>query len=126
MKKYLFLILNLILFSNRISAQLSPENYFLQEDGKSLSKVNSQNPLSNSITDIITIGDTVWLGTSRGVSLSVDGGENWTNFYGQSDFGTDNTSALGYNNGVLWCAGAKSTEVTGGQTLGRLYLPEPD
>ena len=28
--------------------------------------------------DIITIGDTVWLGTSRGVSLSVDGGTNWT------------------------------------------------
>jgi len=117
MKKYLFFILNLILFSNRISAQLSPENYFLQEDGKPLNKVSSQNPLSNSITDIITIGDTIWLGTSRGVSLSVDGGENWANFYGQADFGTDNVSSIGYNNGVFWCASARSAEVTGGQTL---------
>jgi len=117
MKKYLFLILNLILFSTRISAQLSPENYFLQEDGKHLDKISSKNPLSNSITDIITIGDTVWLGTSRGVSLSVDGGENWTNFYGQADFGTDNIASIGYNNGVFWCSTARSFEVTGGGTL---------
>jgi hypothetical protein len=117
MKKYLFLILNLILFSNRISAQLSPENYFLKDDGKALSKTNFQNPLSNTITDIITIGDTIWLGTSRGISLSTDNGSSWENFYGQSDFGTDNISAIGYNNGVFWCATARSTEVTGGQTL---------
>ena len=77
---------------------------------KVLSKINFQNPLSNTITDIITIGDTVWLGTSRGVSLSVDGGENWTNFYGQADFGTDNISSIGYNNGVFWCASARSAE----------------
>lgn len=117
MKKYLFLILNIIAVSSRINAQISPENYFLPEDGKTLSKINSQNPLSNTVTDIITIGDTVWLGTSRGVSLSVDGGQNWTNFYGQADFGTDNVASIGYNNGVFWCATAKSTEVTGGSTL---------
>jgi len=117
MKKYLFFILIIILASSRISAQLSPGNYFLQEDGKALSKTNFQNPLSNTITDIITIGDTIWLGTSRGISLSTDNGSSWENFYGQSDFGTDNISAIGYNNGVFWCATAKSTEVTGGQSL---------
>ena len=117
MTKYLFLIITLVFVSGRISAQLSPDNYLLQEDGKVLSKTNSQNPLSNTVTDIITIGDTIWLGTSRGVSLSVDGGENWTNFYGQADFGTGNISSIGYNNGVFWCATAKSTEVTGGSTL---------
>lgn len=119
MKKYLIFILYVVFISNRIFAQVSPQTYLLQADGKSLNKISSQNPLSNSITDIITIGDTVWLGTSRGVSLSVDGGANWTNFYGQADFGTDNNSALGYDhyNRVLWCAGAKSTEVTGGGTL---------
>ena len=115
MTKYLLLIITLVFVSGRISAQLSPDNYFLQEDGKVLSKTNSQNPLSNTVTDIITIGDTIWLGTSRGVSLSIDGGENWTNFYGQADFGTENISSIGYNNGVFWCATAKSTEVTGGQ-----------
>jgi photosystem II stability/assembly factor-like uncharacterized protein len=117
MTKYLFLLITIVLFSGRISAQLSPDNYFLPDDGKVLSKTNFQNPLSNTVTDIITIGDTIWLGTSRGVSLSVDGGENWTNFYGQADFGTGNTSSIGYNKGVFWCATAKSTEVTGGSTL---------
>ncbi|MBK7629464.1 MAG: hypothetical protein IPJ23_01855 [Ignavibacteriales bacterium] len=117
MKKYLIYILYVVFASIKVTAQLSPQSYIFKEDGKVLDKIVSQNPLSNSITDIITIGDTVWLGTSRGVSLSIDGGTSWTNFYGQADFGTDNNSALGYNNGVLWCAGAKSTEVTGGQTL---------
>ncbi len=117
MTKYLILLLTVIIVSSRISAQLSPDNYFLPDDGKALSKTNFQNPLSNTVTDIITIGDTIWLGTSRGVSLSVDGGENWTNFYGQADFGTGNISSIGYNNGVFWCATAKSTEVTGGSTL---------
>lgn len=117
MTKYLLLIITLVFVSGRISAQLSPDNYLLQEDGKVLSKTNSQNPLSNTVTDIITNGDTIWLGTSRGVSLSIDGGENWTNFYGQADFGTDNVASIGYNNGVFWCATAKSTEVTGGSTL---------
>jgi len=117
MTKYLLLIITLVFVSGRISAQLSPDNYLLQEDGKVLSKTNSQNPLSNTVTDIITNGDTIWLGTSRGVSLSIDGGENWTNFYGQADFGTDNIASIGYNNGVFWCATAKSTEVTGGSSL---------
>jgi len=117
MTKYLFLTLTIILASSRISAQLSPDNYVLLDDKNALSKINFQNPLSNTITDIITIGDTIWLGTSRGVSLSIDGGANWTNFYGQADFGTDNISSIGYNNGVFWCATARSAEVTGGQTL---------
>ncbi len=40
-------------------------------------------------------------------------------FYGRSDFGTDNVSAIGYDNytGTFWCATAKSQEVTGGQKL---------
>ncbi len=56
MTKYLLLIITLVFVSGRISAQLSPDNYFLQEDGKVLSKTNSQNPLSNTVTDIITDG----------------------------------------------------------------------
>jgi hypothetical protein len=98
-------------------AQLAPDNFYLQTDNKVLPKSLSANPLSNTITDIITVGDTIWLGTSRGVSLSTDNGSSWTNFYGQSDFGTDNISAISYNKGVFWCATARSAEVTGGQTL---------
>jgi ligand-binding sensor domain-containing protein len=105
------------LISINILSQNSPLSYKIGNEISSVNKITSSNPLSNSITDIITIGDTIWLGTSRGVSLSTDGGQNWTNFFGQSDFGTDNISAIAYNNGVFWCATAKSTEVTGGQTL---------
>lgn len=106
-----------VFFTLKLSAQSFPDNYYLQSDKDELSKISSSNPLSNSITDIITIGDTIWLGTSRGVSVSTDNGNNWTNFYGRPEFGTDNISAIAYHNGVFWCATAKSTEVTGGQTL---------
>jgi len=107
-----FLILSIDIF-----AQLSPFNYYLIKDGKSFSKINSNNPVSNSITDIIAIGDTVWLGTSRGVSVSFDRGDSWTNFYNTSPFGTDNISAIGYYRGTFWAATAKSVEATGGQEV---------
>jgi len=104
-------------FIIEVSAQLKPESFNLPNDDNYFSKISSSTPVSNSILDIITIGDTVWLGTSRGVSVSFDRGENWTNFYGTSPFGTDNISALGYNNGVVWAATATSVEATGGGTV---------
>jgi len=58
---------------------------------------NSSNPASNSITDIITIGDTVWVGTGKGVSLSTDRGVTWTNFYNNEIFGTNSISAIAYD-----------------------------
>jgi photosystem II stability/assembly factor-like uncharacterized protein len=113
-----FFILNFILISvSIIYAQISPDHYKLHTGKNNLNKISSLSPLSNTITDIITVGDTVWLGTSKGVSLSTDNGTTWSNFYGQSDFGTDNISAIGYNKGTFWCATAKSTEITGGEIL---------
>jgi hypothetical protein len=107
----------LFFFIVEASAQLKPESFNLIGDENYLSKINSPNPVSNSILDIVTIGDTVWLGTSRGVSVSFDRGENWTNFYGTSPFGDDNVSALAYYNGVLWAATATSVEGVGGGTV---------
>jgi len=107
----------LLLFVVEISAQLKPESFNLTGDKNYFSKTTASTPTSNSILDIITIGDTVWLGTSRGVSVSFDKGENWTNFYGTSPFGTDNISAIGYDNGVVWAATATSVEATGGGTV---------
>jgi ligand-binding sensor domain-containing protein len=114
--KLLFL-LQIFFILPSLFAQTFPISYKLEYETNLLSKVLASTPTSNSIIDIITVGDTVWLGTSRGVSLSVDKGETWTNFYGRPDFGTDNVSAIGYNNGVFWCATAKSVEVPGGQKL---------
>lgn len=84
--------------------------YRLESESNEFSKLSSLNPTSNTITDIITLGDTVWIGTSRGVSLSTDRGETWRNFYGHPEFGTDNVSAIGYYDGVFWAATARTVE----------------
>lgn len=94
--------------------QINPGSFSLESDKDYLSKTTSPNPISNSIGDIITIGDTVWLGTSRGVCVSFDRGNNWTNFYDTSPFGIDAVSSIGYNKGVVWAATATSVEGVGG------------
>ena len=115
MKLYLTLFTILITAVNL--AQLKPESFKLASDENYISKISASNPVSNSILDIITIGDTVWLGTSRGVSVSFDRGENWTNFFGTAPFGSDNISAIGYYNGTLWAATATTAEAPGGGTV---------
>ena len=112
----LFLLSNIFFISSLI-AQVSPDQYYLTDDKKALFKGSSSNPLSNSILDIITIGDTVWLGTSRGVSVSFDRGESWDNFFGTSVLGTDNISALGYDNGTIWAATATTVEGVAGESV---------
>ena len=112
-------LLILLIPISTLIAQIKPEVYNLIQDGKSLQKTTSVNPVSNSILDIIAIGDTVWLGTSRGVSVSYDRGVSWTNFYNSSPFGTDNVSAIGYDKytGMFWAATAKSVEGVGGEDV---------
>jgi len=111
-----FINLFLLLFIAEVFAQLKPESFDLTSDKNFLSKITASNPTSNSILDIVTIGDEVWLGTSRGVSVSYDRGGNWTNFYGTSPFGDDNISALAYNkyDGSIWTATATSVPGPGG------------
>jgi len=111
----LFIILSIV----ESSAQLKPELFELPGEKNYFSKTTSSTPTSNSILDIVAVGDTVWLGTSRGVSVSFDRGANWTNFYGTSPFGIDNVSALGYDNGTVWAATATSVEGTGGGTVSK-------
>jgi len=116
MLKNLGFVFILFLLPINAFAQLTPEFFNLPGDENYLSKISASNPVSNSILDIITRGDTVWLGTSRGVSVSFDRGESWTNFYGTSPFGADNISALAYNkyDGSIWAATATSVEGVGG------------
>lgn len=119
MLKFVGIIFTIIVLQISLLAQLSPETYNLLNDNNYLNKVSSSNPVSNSILDIITIGDTVWLGTSRGVSVSFDRGENWNNFYNTTAFGTDNVSAIGYDKytGTLWAATAKTVEGIAGEDV---------
>lgn len=112
-RKKLFLLIFSTLISSAALAQFTPDNFYFQSENKFLQKISSENPASNSISDIIVIGDTVWLGTSRSVSLSTDGGESWTNFYGTSPLGDESISAIGYNDGTFWAATANSVDVSG-------------
>jgi len=100
------LLLNVVSF-----AQISPKTFLLNNENN-LSKEVSENPASNSISDIVTIGDTIWLGTSRGVSLSTDGGENWTNFFGSNAFSTESIAAIAFDKytGNFWASTAHSIE----------------
>jgi hypothetical protein len=113
MMKYFLVIL---LLSIDISvAQHIPSAFYLKGEGK-LYKTLAENPSGNSVSDIITVGDTIWMGSSKGVSLSTDNGGSWQNFYGNSAFGTESISAIGYDHGVFWAATAHSVDENG-QTL---------
>lgn len=115
MKKLLIII---FLSCGVIFPQFKQLNYRLQEEIKSLSKISDDTPASNTINDILIVGDTVWIATSRGLSKSTDQGLNWTNYYQNPAFGTESVSALAYDKAThsIWCSLAHST-MAGGQSL---------
>jgi hypothetical protein len=110
MMKY-FLIFILVTIDITI-AQHIPSSFYLSGE-KKLNKTQSENPSGNSISDIISVGDTVWIGSSKGVSLSTDNGLTWQNFYGNDAFGTESISAIGYDKGTFWAATAHSQTIFG-------------
>ena len=102
----------LCVLSKGIFSQTYPFSYKLEKN--KVSKVSAENPESNSISDIITVGDTIWIGTTQGLSKSIDKGETWTNYYNSDAFGQEDITALAYKNGVIWVATAHSTETSNG------------
>lgn len=105
----------IIFASSFVSAQVKPTSFII---GNELEKQNStydETPSSNSITDIVTIGDTIWLGSSRGLSRSTDKGATWKNYYRSEIFGEESVSALAYHSATnsIWCATAHSVERSG-------------
>jgi len=111
MKKILIVVILLPLLS---FAQIKPVDYRL--NGERISKINASAPKSNSILDVMVVGDTVWLGTSRGLSRSLDGGASWKNYYQTKDFGEASISAMEYGGGEIWISLGNSVDV-GGSSL---------
>jgi len=109
MIKKIFLFLLAFAFTESLP-QVILKNHFLADELKSLNVSQDITPASNSISDIVIHNNKIWLGTSRGVSLSADNGETWTNFFGTEAFGEESISAIGYDsvNNTFWAATAHS------------------
>jgi len=111
-----FVIIFLFISAGGFSfAQVRPKLFKILKVQKNQTPQLNVAPSSNGIDDIIAIGDTIWLGTDNGPSLSTDGGNTWRNFGGTSDFGSEGTSAIGYDKGVFWVATAHTSEINSEQ-----------
>jgi len=107
--KRIFLILTIISSVN--FAQLLPNDFHFKN--QSIFKVSSSKPASNSIVDILVVGDTIWLGTTRGLSKSTDNGASWENYYKSKVFGEENITAMAYRHGVIWVATGHTENING-------------
>lgn len=112
-------ILILMTFATALFGQNFLKSYQLGEKklAKTSATLNTPTPASNSIQDIIADDDLILLGSSRGLSISDDNGESWENFYQTEPFGNDGTTAIGYENGIIWATTGRSVEVDGGSVL---------
>ncbi len=114
MKKVMIFIL---LTSISLFSQINPENF--QLDNK-LRKSNSptSTPLSNSINEIVIVNDTIWIGTSKGLSFTDNNGVNWNHFYQSEVFGTESIISIEENNGIIFVStGHNESDPTTGESV---------
>jgi photosystem II stability/assembly factor-like uncharacterized protein len=57
---------------------------------------------SNSVSHILVVGDTLWLGTGKGLSRSVDLGQTWENFRQVSEFADLGIYAVALQGPMMW------------------------
>ncbi len=109
--KFILVVIFIAFKISTVSAQFIPNSYSLnyQKYKKEIAKTSSS-IADNGIGDIITIGDTLWVGTGTGVSHSTDRGATWTNFAVGSE------SAIGYYKGMFWIATAYTKNTSVGPT----------
>ncbi len=74
-------------------------------------------PVGNSVSAMLAVGDTLWIGTSRGLSRSTDNGVSWVNYYDTQGFGKHSISAIAHDpvTSTMWVALAKTVETLGQQ-----------
>lgn len=115
MKLKIFLLITaIILITGNSFPQFSPSSFDLSWNHSAARKELSSTPSNNSITDLLIVGDTVWAATGQGLSMTIDGGNNWTNFTNDQTFGTESISAIGYYKGTLWVATAHDENTSQG------------
>ncbi len=65
-------------------------------------------PGSNSVSDILVQGDTVWFGTDKGLSQTLNHGATFTNFGNTAPFDASGISAIAVSGSTIWVATATS------------------
>ena len=106
-----YLLAGLVLPASSLYSQLLYEHSYKLETAHL--GTNLTTPLSNSVTDIVVSGSTIWLGTGKGLSRSTDNGTTWRNYYNTPEFGQEDVSAIAVHNNEVWVATAHSKDVDG-------------
>lgn len=70
-------------------------------------------PNSNSSSVIAVFQNTFWFGTSRGLSITEDGGRTWKNFAKQATFDNKGISAIAIRGDTIWVSTAYSEKRDG-------------
>lgn len=74
-------------------------------------------PPSNSISQISVQDTQIWIGTSKGLARSANGGRSWALFKSDPSFAHDGIFALDLNNDTIWAATGYEKEIDiGGET----------
>ncbi len=111
---------------SRISLLIAFTTNFLFSQLKFNYELNSFSdlPAGNIVTNICINGDTVWIGSSKGLSRTTDGGKTWKNYYQTPEFGTSKISAIACRDGIIWVALARTVKIDNNEFpegLGLLY-----
>ncbi len=105
MNKILLTFILLFLTKNVLSSDYGGFSYLLslESDKRYLN--------ANSFSDVITVGDTIWVISSKGIHISRDFGKSWEN----QEFAGKSISAIGYNyyNKTIWIAFANNVDING-------------
>lgn len=75
--------------------------------------VPSALPPSNSIPHIAQQENALWIGSSKGLALTSDGGRNWESFRGVAEFTTRGIFAVAVKGDTLWTSGGFNQDVNG-------------
>ena len=76
------------------------------------SATSSQLP-GNSVSHIATGGNTIWIGTGKGLARSSDGGRSWQSFNGLPQFARPSIFAVALRGNTIWCSTGYSKDVDG-------------
>ncbi|MFQ5751734.1 MAG: FlgD immunoglobulin-like domain containing protein [bacterium] len=100
----------------------------LRKDSFRLEPQPSIGLASNTITDILVFGQTIWFGTGTGLSRTADGGLSFESFGEEQGIGKGGVSSLAVSDEVIWVATGfdSSTEVGRFQTGGGLAFSQDD